>query len=66
MSECEHPLLTESNWCPECGYITEDEDECNEDPECDWSFNQCRYDGDTILLPHVGLMNDGNNLFLPF
>jgi hypothetical protein len=27
--ECEHPLLTESNWCPECGYITEDEDECN-------------------------------------
>ena len=43
MSECEHPLLTESNWCPECGYIMEDEDEC-EHPNLQES---CRDGSDT-------------------
>ena len=41
MSECEHPLLTESNWCPECGYIVEDEDEC-EHPNL---VESCKDDG---------------------
>ncbi len=58
-------FMSETNPSHDCGDY-EDEDECNEDPECDWSFNQCRFDGEPISLPHVMLMNDGNNLFLPF
>ena len=56
-------FMSETNPSHDCADY-EDEDECNENPECDWSFNQCRFDGDPILLPHVMLMNDGNNLFL--
>ncbi|MBC8256686.1 MAG: VCBS repeat-containing protein [Candidatus Marinimicrobia bacterium] len=56
-------FMSETNPSHDCGDY-EDEDECNDDPECDWSFNQCRFDGDPISLPHVMLLNDGNNLFL--
>ena len=43
-----------------------DENDCNEDEDCIWDDDKCENNSDPISLPHVGLMNDGNNLFLPF
>ena len=44
----------------------ENEADCNEDEDCIWDDDNCENNSDPVSLPHVGLMNDGNNLFLPF
>jgi hypothetical protein len=44
----------------------ENETDCNEDEDCIWDDDNCENNSDPVSLPHVGLMNDGNNLFLPF
>ena len=44
----------------------EGEEECIADDNCSWDHNECVNDSDPILVPHVGLLNDGNNVFLPF
>jgi hypothetical protein len=56
-------FMSETNPSHDCGGY-EEEEACNDNPECDWSFNNCGYDGEPLSLPHVMLMNDGNNLFL--
>ena len=56
-------FMSETNPNHDCGDY-EEEEACNDNPECDWSFNNCGYDGEPLSLPHIMLMNDGNNLFL--
>jgi len=55
-------FLSETTPENDCGQI-DSEEECDAEPDCNWGFNHCNFNGDMVPAPHVILMNDGNNYF---